>query len=943
MSQAKSLAVPGALVRARGREWVVLPGSAEDLLLLKPIGGLDEETSGLIPSLERVDSASFSLPGQRDLGDFASCKLLRDATRLSTRSASGPFRSFGRIDVEPRPYQLVPLMMALKLDPIRLLIADDVGIGKTIEAALIVRELLDRGEIRRFTVLCPPHLAEQWQAELSTKFHIDADLVLSSTIDRLERNLPHGVSVFERHPYTIVSTDFIKSSRRVEDFIRSCPEFVIVDEAHGCTIADGVGRGRQQRFAMLQKLAAHPTRHLLLVTATPHSGKEEAFRSLLSLLHPELQSLPEDLDGLFRDAIRNRLSQHLVQRRRADIRAYLDQDTAFPDRKDKESSYKLSPAYHALLSDILHFAQEYVQSDSGHRVQRVRTWSALALLRCASSSPAAAAATLRSRAAVDEAADDDVEAVGARTVLDLDDTDEALFLDFSPGSDTASASPSTRKQLLELARRAESLSAKDDHKLTQAIQEIKALIKDGFRPVVFCRFVHTAEYVATNLRESLQKSVNIECVTGSIPSAEREARILSLTSVDGPCVLVCTDCLSEGINLQEQFDAVFHYDLAWNPTRHEQREGRVDRFGQRRPEVRVVTYYGSDNPIDGVILNVLIRKHKQIKSDLGVTVAVPGSSEQVAEALFSSALMQRRADKEEQLLFQFIDSIDAKKTSLHGEWDNAREHERRSRSRFAQESLKPEAVAAELKEVQTAIGGRKDAWNFLLAALKAAAVPIAKRSGAYELGFGKKTPRSLRQVLDHETPILVSSDLPVPRGVLPVARTSPLIEGLATWVLDHALDGEAHASNSTASRMGVIATAAVNARTVLFVVRFRYQLSTRGSADSPLLAEEVVTLAATGDPASPAWLSAGNAEALLEAQPSRNLVRATIDQQTVWLLQALPIYQESLSSVALEHAAAQAEAHERVRRASKRTGKIQVEPILPADIVGAYILIPEAT
>src|SRR4029079_19430442 len=109
--------------------------------------------------------------------DFASGRLLRDAARLSTRAAAGPFRSFGRIAVEPRPYQLVPLMMALKLDPVRLLIADDVGIGKTIEAATVARELLDRREIQRMAVLCPPHLAEQWQEELQEKFHIEAELV----------------------------------------------------------------------------------------------------------------------------------------------------------------------------------------------------------------------------------------------------------------------------------------------------------------------------------------------------------------------------------------------------------------------------------------------------------------------------------------------------------------------------------------------------------------------------------------------------------------------------------------------------------------------------------------------------------------------------------------------------------------------------------------------
>src|SRR5262245_32271914 len=216
---AASLATPGTLVQARGREWVVLPDSTDELLIVRPVGGLDEEVVGILPAIEPVASATFRLPSAEDLGDFTSGQLLRDAARLSTRAAAGPFRSFGRIAVEPRPYQLVPLMMALRLDPVRILIADDVGIGKTIEAAVIARELLDRGEIRGLAVLCPPHLAEQWQRELAEKFHIDAELILSSTIQRLERDLPLGVSVFDHHRFTVVSTDFIKSTRRAEDFV----------------------------------------------------------------------------------------------------------------------------------------------------------------------------------------------------------------------------------------------------------------------------------------------------------------------------------------------------------------------------------------------------------------------------------------------------------------------------------------------------------------------------------------------------------------------------------------------------------------------------------------------------------------------------------------------------------------------------------------------------
>ncbi len=229
----------GSLVKARGREWVVLPQSSDDFLLLRPLGGVEQEVAGVYLPLEGDDvrPATFALPDPTRPGDFLSCRLLRDAARPGVRAGAGPFRSSARLNVEPRPYQLVPLLMGLKLDPVRLLLADDVGIGKTIEAALLARELLDRGEIHRLAVLCPPHLAEQWQDELATKFNIQAELVLPSTVSRLERNTAAGLSLFDVHPLVVVSTDYIKASRRRDDFVRSCPEFVIVDEAHTCAFS----------------------------------------------------------------------------------------------------------------------------------------------------------------------------------------------------------------------------------------------------------------------------------------------------------------------------------------------------------------------------------------------------------------------------------------------------------------------------------------------------------------------------------------------------------------------------------------------------------------------------------------------------------------------------------------------------------------------------------
>src|SRR5699024_4801484 len=278
--------------------------------------------------------------------------------------------------------QLVPLLMALRQPTVRMLISDDVGIGKTIEAGLIASELLAQGDATGLAVLCSPALAEQWQTELRTKFNIDAELVLASTVSRLERGLDLGQSLFDKHKHVIISTDFIKSTRHRDDFVRHCPDLVIVDEAHTCVAADETRSTQNQlRHELLQKVASDAQRHLLLVTATPHSGKESAFRNLLGLVNPELATADFDTK-----TGRELLARHFVQRKRADVRQYLTregdgladdslaEETAFPsDRHFKDEKYKLTSGYRALLDEAIAYAGERVEraGAAGKRESRV--------------------------------------------------------------------------------------------------------------------------------------------------------------------------------------------------------------------------------------------------------------------------------------------------------------------------------------------------------------------------------------------------------------------------------------------------------------------------------------------------------------------------------------------------------------------------------------------
>jgi len=158
---------PGSIVEARGRQWITLPQSSQDkqseVLRLRPLGGGDTTTAILYWPLEdaSVRPASLDPPVQAQSGSQSSALLLRDALLLKLRAGAGPFRSLGNVTLEPRPYQLVPLLMALKQAVTRVLIADEVGLGKTVEALLVARELLDRGEILKVTVICQPHLCEK--------------------------------------------------------------------------------------------------------------------------------------------------------------------------------------------------------------------------------------------------------------------------------------------------------------------------------------------------------------------------------------------------------------------------------------------------------------------------------------------------------------------------------------------------------------------------------------------------------------------------------------------------------------------------------------------------------------------------------------------------------------------------------------------------------------
>ncbi|MFC3727161.1 DEAD/DEAH box helicase [Neoaquamicrobium sediminum] len=828
--------------------------------------------------------------------------------------------------MEPRAYQLVPLMMALKLPVVRLLIADDVGIGKTIEAGLIVREMLDRGLIDRFSVLCPPHLVEQWVSELAEKFDIDAVAVTSARARSLERGLPAAQSLFEAYPHTVVSLDYIKADSRRDEFARACPSLVIVDEAHACIGGD---RGRHQRFELLERLASDEERHMLLLTATPHSGDEAAFDRLLGLISPDFAGGPQG-DENARTRYARRLAQHYVQRRRPDItESGWHEKRTFPVHQVKDEPFSLSGEFGAFHDRVLDYCLAVTQrAGADQRSRRLAFWGTLALMRCVGSSPAAATNALRNRLSgvADEEAMQPV----------VFDEDEGLLDqgDVEPG--TASASAEERGELAELIAIAESLDRRrgEDPKVARLLKVLKALLQEGAKPVIFCRFIATAEALGEEIKRAWPKA-DVAVVTGRLPPEERRTRIDQLEDSESR-ILVATDCLSEGINLQALFDAVVHYDLSWNPTRHQQREGRVDRFGQRSPVVRSVTIFGDNSAIDGAVLQVILRKADAIRKATGISVPMPEDSEGVTSALMQ-ALMLRAGGHREQLAFDFGLSSER----LDSKWRDAEENAKASRARYAQGALKPDEVLPEWRQMRALNGGPTEVARFTERALKRAGAPL-ERAGQHHLVHLDAMPDAIKERVEARglrgTRRIGFEDDPAP-GVTHLGRVHPLVASLAESLAEGALDPEGAAFRPL-GRCGAWRTRAVAQMTTLMLLRLRFKLITSGRTNRLLLAEEATGIAFGGiAPAS--FLEGHSALELLEAEAAGNLDELAAARQLQRAHERLASYQPAIEAFAAERGAALSADHLRLTEAARGGATVEVVPVLPADVIGLYVLLPE--
>lgn len=929
---------PGTLINYRGRDWIVMPSEDTDVLTIKPLGGSDEELTGIYLPLtipgQNIKPTTINYPTTAEIGAFETAKILFHASRLSFRNASGPFRCMGKLSFRPRSYQVVPLVMALKQDVTRLLIADDVGIGKTIEALMILKEAMERGEIKRFAVICLPHLCEQWKSELKDKLDINAEIIRSSTISSLERQLPDlSTSVFNYFPYQVISIDYIKQSNKKGIFLNDCPEFIIVDEAHTCAKPAGArSNNQQQRYSLLFEIAQDKKRHMLLLTATPHSGKDDEFRSLLGLVNTSFNNFEfENITPKQRQDI----ASHFVQRKRSNIKRWLNQDTPFPQRETKEIGYKLTAEYFQFYNEILAFAQNLTRKTTGPQGGLTHYWAALALLRGVMSSPLAGLEMLKARKSKEkdfELADDE-NPLFRSELLDSDITETDLMEQVDLENEELSQLDKMIAQIEEL------MSLNKDRKAAIAVDQVKEWVKKGANPIIFCRYIATAKYLGEIMRKELPNTVDVQTITSEFADEQRK-EMIDRMGKNSKRVLIATDCLSEGINLQQYFTAVLHYDLPWNPNRLEQREGRVDRYGQSADLVYAYLLWGEDNPIDNVVLKVLIKKVREIQKATGVSIVIGDDNQSIMDSVLKEVLLDPKKAQaiDTQTSIDFGDEINEANKIITNQLEQAKEKAEKLRTIFSHESINPQIIETELKEVDEVIGDVNTVAEFVANAVRVMGASMVKKGKGYELNR-HNLPDHIKRTLPDTELIPISFESPTPKDHIYIGRNHKLVEFLSQSMMAQAFDPKTNIGR--VARSAVIQTDRVASKTVIVQFRVRNVIK-EAARTKEIIAEEMYLWGYSYNGVEKVLLDYTQCKTLLlEAESQQNLTHERQQQLFLEVAESYPDMKteiQHLSEVRAEHLV---EAHGRFKELVGGRRYEAVYPVLPPDVMGVYVLLPK--
>ena len=582
----------GARVRVRRQRWRVVSVRAFDACRLVTLAGLDAANLGVERRYLAPFDAIEPIDGPRRLRAVRPQTWRRACRALvASQCPPGGLRALRRARVDLLPHQLAPAMAVVSGLGSRVLLADEVGLGKTIQAALVVAELRAREAADRVLVLTPAGLRDQWQDELAGRFDLSATIVDADDVRARGALLPVGVSPWTTAPIAIASLDYVKRAE-VLPAVRACRwDVLIVDEAHGL----GAGSDRLQAAAMLASHAAF----VLLLTATPHNGDRRAFMSLC-----EVGARGDPL-LLFR---RTRAEARIGAGRR------VHQLHVRPSR-DEARMHRLLERFAALV---------LAEQSSPSRA----VWLALSVLhkRAFSSARSLERSVVRRLRALDG----EEAPRGQQLALPLDDGER----------DGADEAPEWPPELALGDRR------RERHFLAALADAARAAAVDETKPIALARLIRRiAEPVVvfTEYRDTLarlQELLPDSCVLhGGLSRTERRAVVERFSS--GACdVLLATDAAGQGLNLHRRCRVVVNLELPWSPTRLEQRIGRVDRIGQARPvhAFHLIARRTGETRV----LDRLRARIAAARDDIGAADPLGDDD----EAAIARAVFGRRADRE---------------------------------------------------------------------------------------------------------------------------------------------------------------------------------------------------------------------------------------------------------------------------------------------------------
>lgn len=534
--------------------------------------------------------------------DGEAFRLAAEAYRIHLAHLFDPVLAVHTSLVDPLPHQIAAVYgEMLNRQPLRYLLADDPGSGKTIMAGLLIKELIVRGDVHRCLICVPGNLATQWQDELWFKFHTPFDILTREDFEASISGNP-----FAEKDRLIIRLDQVARSEELQARLaRTDWDLIIVDEAHKMSASFWGGElKRTQRF-VLGELLSRITRHFLLMTATPHNGKEEDFQLLLSLLDPDR------FEGRFREGV-HRVDISDIMRRmvKEELRRF-DGRPLFPERRAYTVNYELSPAESELYKAVTDYVrQEFNRADQLLDDRRRGTvgFALTVLQRRLASSPAAIYESLRRRRErlekrlqdVDEQRqhlerqENQVVYLDEEAVADLDDApaeESEAFEELVMDSATAALTVAELRAEIDTLTHLERIAFRVRHSGTdRKWEELAALLQDnqhmfsanGYRRklVLFTEHRDTLRYLWERISTLFGHDQSIVYIDGGLSREERRATEERFRNDPHVHFLLATDAAGEGINLQRAH-LMINYDLPWNPNRLEQRFGRIHRIGQQ--------------------------------------------------------------------------------------------------------------------------------------------------------------------------------------------------------------------------------------------------------------------------------------------------------------------------------------------------------------------------